>query len=451
MSRSPSHISLTVLGLAWLASACTSPPAASDAANVKDVTADVPITDTTSDIAAPPHDDSPTVDAPVDRVAVLDAIPDTVHDAPLVDRASDAPALDATPPRDANTTTDAPGDVPLDAPPTCDGGACGVTQRSCLPAADGGVPSGCGLLRIAGGTFTMGVPLDCRSAGASRATCVYDASPEQTSVTVGSFTIDTHEVTVARFRAFWQARISDEGASLRVRPVRYPDLDGTTRQETAWGAVPGAEPALQSASNPCNWSREPSPRDSHPINCIAWWTAQEFCVWDRGEASLGTLANGRLPTEAEWEYAAHGRAVPAEGLAPGRTYPWGMTDPDGDDMMTCTRTLWNSCPGSDGALTRRVGSFAASGGLFDMAGNVDEWTADLGTAYMSGPSTNPCVNRAGRRDPLCQSATTVNRVLRGGSFLSFQNAFLRSAARAFNGPGYGVSIVGFRCVSSSPE
>lgn len=447
MSSSSPPVTLAILGLVGLASACTSPPAAPDAATLKDVTADAPATDTGSDITTAPRDDGPTPDTPADRMTALDATPDAQHDAALVDRADDTSPPDVFTPRDEGPATDAPGDAPA----ACDGGACTVTQRSCVPAADGGVGPGCGLVRITGGTFSMGVPMDCRTAGAPRSTCVYDASPEQTNVTVGTFIVDAYEVTVARFRAFWQARMADGGASLRARPVRYPDLDGTTRQETAWGTEPGSEPALQVASAPCNWSRDPSPRDGHPINCVSWWIAQEFCVWDRGEANYGTPANGRLPTEAEWEYAARGRTVSAEGLVPGRTYPWGMTDPDGDDMMTCTRAQWNRCPGTDGALTRRVGSFMASGGLFDLAGNVDEWTADLGTAYMSGSSANACVHRSGHRDPLCQTATTVNRIIRGGSHLSFQNAFLRSAARAFNGPGFGVSIIGFRCVSSTPE
>ncbi len=171
MSRPSPPATLVLLGLVGFASACTSPPAAPDAANVTDVTVDVTATDTGSDIRTPPRDDGPTPDAPADRATTLDAAPDAARDVTLVDRGDDTPAPDVIVPRDDGPATDAPGDVP----PTCDGGACAVTQRSCTPTADGGAAPGCGLVRITGGTFTMGVPMDCRTTGAPRSTCVYDA------------------------------------------------------------------------------------------------------------------------------------------------------------------------------------------------------------------------------------------------------------------------------------
>ena len=440
--RSP-HAPLVLL--VWL-SACTSAPATPDASTAVDAAPDA--VDAAPDVVG--------ADAPADRAPPLDVPPDVAPDlAP--DVALDTPARDDPPPRDGDAVdapADAPVDAPVDAPATpdvmsaCDGGTCAATQRSCQPGSDGGTPPGCGLVRVEGGSFTMGVPADCRTAGAARDTCVYDASPVQTNVTVGGFFIDAHEVTVARFRAFWRARMADGGASLRARPVRYPDLDGSTRQEVTWGTDLGAEPSPTGTPPVCNWTAEPGSREAHPINCVTWWTAMEFCVWDRGEGSYGTPSNGRLPSEAEWEYAARGRELTTEGLAPGRTYPWGMDAPGGDDMLTCTRAQWNRCPGDDGGITRQVGHFAASGGLFDLAGNVSEWVADRLGPYASTSSTDPCVNRSERRDPVCLSATSGNRVIRGGDALSFQNAFVRAAARAGNGPGFTTSIIGFRCVSS---
>jgi formylglycine-generating enzyme required for sulfatase activity len=299
-----------------------------------------------------------------------------------------------------------------------------AAQRSCTGA---GVP-GCGLVEIAGGTFTLGAAMSCEATPTT--TCGLRAAPAQTGVTVSAFALDAYEVSVARFRVFWSARQADGGASIRARPIAYPN--GTS---VAWGRA-GIGPLT--GIELCNWSESPdagASREAHPINCVDWWTAQEFCVWD----------GGRLPTETEWEYAARGRS--AAGLSPGRLYPWGDAAP----APTCDRARWNRamCSGEGSAPTRPVGSFptGASAGLFDLAGNVREWTADTLEEYNTAPL---CSRRRDARDPLCHDATdpSAYRVFRGGSWDNNNDTELRATSRVSIGAGERLNSLGFRCARS---
>lgn len=266
----------------------------------------------------------------------------------------------------------------------------------------------------------MGALSDCNLGGAST-TCSLDASPPF-DVSVSSFAMDAYEVTIDRFRAFWYARSADEGASIRAHPIIYPG-----GQMIAWEGT-GREPIASTAVSFCNWSASVASREQHPIVCVDWWTAQEFCVWD----------GGRLPTEAEWEYAARGRSA-LGGLISGRLYPWGNEAPS----ESCDRAQWNACPGEDGAITRRVGRFLPSGGLFDLAGNVKEWTADSFAPYAAPPcwDVGPL-----RHDPLCNAGPDSVRATRGGNAVSTMQA-LRAASR-IRGRGTDLFSVGMRCVRS---
>ncbi|MFO0604581.1 MAG: SUMF1/EgtB/PvdO family nonheme iron enzyme [Polyangiales bacterium] len=298
----------------------------------------------------------------------------------------------------------------------CAAGACLAEQRSCRTA---GTP-GCGLVEVAGGTFTMGTPLEC-GAGVDPWLCAVNSTPAQGPVTIDAFAIDAYEVTVARFREFWLARAADGGASLRAAPVRYPG-----GREMPWF---GEGQAPLPADVQCNFTTAAgAARGAHPINCLTWTTAMEFCVWD----------GGRLPTEAEWEFAARGRPVPSEGLTAGRGWPWGNEAPTG-----CARAHVGGCAGEDGALTRRVGRFAASGGIYDLAGNVDELMADRYELY----TNTACWGRFGVSNPLCPplSATDLRRTVRSGSWISTE---VRSATRRLQGSNELLGYVGFRCARS---
>jgi sulfatase modifying factor 1 len=303
----------------------------------------------------------------------------------------------------AEAGADAMADVTVEVGRDCggtacaDGGGSGLTQRSCPDP----MVRGCGMVRFVGGTFTQG------EAGASQAT------PTMT-MTVSPFAIDAYEVTVARFRVFWAARSNPAVlAALRASPIAYRGGN------LLWGTAQA--PAL--LDEYCNWSETDSPVAMHPMNCVDYWLAQEFCVWD----------GGRLPTETEWEFAARGSAV--DGLSPARVFPWGA------DALTCDRGHFNLCTGDGGRRTREVGRLAATAGLFDLAGNVWEWTADNFSMYPT------C--RGSGMDTLCNLNPSAARVVRGGSW-GDDAGNLRAASRSGPPPTTRIGGVGFRCARDAP-
>ena len=154
-----------------------------------------------------------------------------------------------------------------------------------------------------------------------------------------------------------------------------------------------------------------SPTNQHPMISVSWNNAFAYTEW----------VGKRLPTEAEWEYAARG------GLA-GKRYPWGDEDPTADKA----NYDWSV------GKTSPVGSYVANGyGLYDMAGNIWEWCADRYDReyYKNSPAKNPLGPETGSY-----------RVLRGGSWINTPYT-LRVAYRGNNPPYRRRSNHGFRCVS----
>jgi len=302
-----------------------------------------------------------------------------------------------------------------------------VIQTSCGTAGT----AGCGLVEVTGGTFTMGS--DCRASGPPPEPDCYavGVSPALSGPSVGaipgvrvnSFAMDAYEVTVGRFRAFVEA-YSSVRSSLDGSLVRYPN--GTRVALRLSDLRPSDGPALNAF---CNWTPARGSLEAHPVTCVYPVFMQAFCAWDGG---------GRLPTEAEWEYAARGRSV--DGLSPGRIYPWGDEAP----RATCDRAYFSMCPGDDGRQTVHVGSFPPSGGLFDLAGNVAEATADTQPAMSRMSCWGTLVN------PMCGTGTASLFVMRGGGYGSkfIGTSPLISARSASAEIEDNTNRVGFRCVRS---
>ncbi len=157
-------------------------------------------------------------------------------------------------------------------------------------------------------------------------------------------------------------------------------------------------------------------QDDHPVVNVSWEDAKKYCDW----------AGRRLPTEAEWEYAARGPE--------GRKYPWGNEEPT--DALARFDQPWDS------GSTKPVGSYpkgASWCGAMDLTGNAWEWCEDWfdDSFYARSPSKDPRNDKAAK-----------DRVLRGGSWETLP-AHLRAACRFRDRPGVRLFFFGFRAVVSA--
>ena len=185
----------------------------------------------------------------------------------------------------------------------------------------------------------------------------------------------------------------------------------------------------------------------YPVVGVTWEQATAYCNWRtdflmRGMGgSAKFIQRYRLPTEAEWEYAARGKE--------GNELPW--ENPDVKSDKGCYYANFKPDRGNytkDGNLiTSKVGIYSAnSNGLFDMAGNVAEWTSTVYTesGVLSMSDVNPeLYYRAAKEDPYALKKKSV----RGGSWKD-PESFIKSAWRSYEYQNVGRSFVGFRCVRS---
>ena len=279
------------------------------------------------------------------------------------------------------------GDGIVNGPEQCDGeswcGAdCSWSPPPCATLA-GGCPD-LDFVTIQGGTFQMR-----SNSGSSNEQPIH-------SVTLASFEMMRSEITVGQYRLCVNASVCSS-------PI---------------------------TSTYCNWSSSTGSKEDHPINCVSWRQSMEFAAW----------VGARLPTEAEWEYAARGEGQNI-------TYPWGNGSP------TCTLVAYNSCnSGTSTVCSHPTGN--STQGLCDMAGNVYEWVQDeWHSNYNGAPDdgsgwcTGNCPENAS--DSAYNASDSASRVIRGGGWGS-SSSYLRSAYRNAYSPSNQYNNVGARLSRSIP-
>jgi formylglycine-generating enzyme required for sulfatase activity len=325
------------------------------------------------------------------------------HGAAVGDAPQDS-GQDATSEATSDSIADAT-DAPTDGTPALDAEA-GAPSPSCsgLAATCAGSKDCCARAHVPGGAFLRsfdGVP---------------DGGFEDESfpATVSDFDLDVFEVSVGRFRRFVDAYTGAppaSGAGKNPHDAIDPGWD------TSWSSyLPASQSALDTelrCSSYASWTKSVGGNESKPINCVSWYVALAFCIWD----------GGRLPTEAEWNFAAAGGTDQ-------RAYPWStsatpLAIDDGDLVY-------------GGVFPAPVGSKSPNGdgkyGHTDLAGNMWEWAFDADGAYPL-----PCDDCA-RHD----LGPDFYRVIRGGGWDS-DASLVRTAHRDKNGDNFVTDIVGMRC------
>jgi formylglycine-generating enzyme required for sulfatase activity len=258
------------------------------------------------------------------------------------------------------------------------------------------------MARIPGGRFFMGSDDDLPMEKPAH------------NVTLSPYCMDVDEVTTGDYKA-----CSDAGGCKRA---------GTTNQ---WEGISGEESKTYDPL--CN-SRDPIGLGKHPINCVDWEMASIYCG----------AQNKRLPTEAEWEFAARG--------PDGRKYPWGDEEPNGTLLNACGPecTSWakrakvdlsGMYADDDGfAHTAPVGSFPRGSspyGIHDIVGNVWEWVADFYQTYSKEDAIDPVGPTAGDK-----------HVIRGGAWNGAYSSWVRPTFRYRDSSHKRSYGIGFRCAAS---
>ncbi len=409
------------------------------------------------------------VDAAIPRDATLDAVSDASSEsAAPIDGSLDAPSVDAA----CLTGTTR---CSLNALQTCTSGSwtraveCLATAPECV---DGGCtqPSSCQtaatLNSTADGALGDGGTQSCCASPDISQTGLYNRTYTSLSdggatgladpAEVSPFRLDTYLITVGRFRqdvkyltTSGTAPLDGSGKHVHLnngRGLVNSAADAAVAYEAGWDAtnwdaeiltgtgagllwdakltnpvlcsLPTADGGTQSFAT---WTPVAGANENLPLNCLDWYEAYAFCIWD----------GGFLPSEAEWEYAAAGGGAQRE-------YPWGATDPGTSNLYAIDGCNY---PNSSGICTgpgniAPVGTASLGAGLWgqlDMAGELGEWTLDTYAANYA----NPCIDCA-------YLAGTGQRVWRSGDFATAATG-IAAPVRSSSAPAHRGVDVGARC------
>lgn len=279
-----------------------------------------------------------------------------------------------------------------------------------------------GMVPIPAGTFHMGQADE--DVGATQIN-------HNKQVTIGNFFMDDTEITNNEFRQFIYAVLEDSASTLGEQFIRdnyYPDTTVFTKDFTHHMGDPLQEYYFWHPAY-----------DNYPVVGVSWEAAKVFCQWRteylndyRSSVGEWPMPNFRLPSEAEWEYAARGGRDMAK-------YPWG--NPYLRNSRGCM--LANFKPGrgnyyDDGfAYTSPVGFYFPNDyNLYDMSGNVSEWTQDA-----FNPASVPLVWDL---NPEYKDENEPRKVIRGGSWKDVA-FFLETGTRAYEFKDSTRAYIGFRC------
>jgi formylglycine-generating enzyme required for sulfatase activity len=261
---------------------------------------------------------------------------------------------------------------------------------------------------------------------------------------VSGFRLDKYLVTVGRFRRLVAAWNNGAGYLPAAGSGKHAYLNGgqglgnvglnaESPYETGWDATDWNSEVSPTNANlacpgPDAWTTTAGAQDDLPMNCVNWYEAYAFCIWD----------GGFLPTEAEWEYVAAGGSEELE-------YPWGSAAPGttnryaiyGDGNFDCyypTGTLQSCTSTANIAPVGTASLGVATWGQLDMAGDMFEWNLD----WYYAPYADPCTD--------CSFLTAeTERVLRGGGYFTAAVDLLSATRAGGMSPSTPATSVGFRC------
>ena len=258
---------------------------------------------------------------------------------------------------------------------------------------------------VPGGTFQRGYP--------------WPDPGVDLSAHIAPFRLDRFEVTVGRFRKWLDAYDSAKPAAGAGKNPNNADDPGW---DAAWNTnlvehAPDVATALGSCENSTWRANVQDGHENLPINCVTWYEALAFCIWD----------GGRLPTEAEWNFAAAGGDEQ-------RLFPW--SSPPDSPAVGDKYAVYG-----EGSVPLEVGSRpdgAGKWGHLDLAGNLSEWTQDWLSDPYSGGGCDNCVEL---------TSAGLGKVMRGGSWGTIEDP-LNNNYRDSYFPNLREGKVGFRCAKA---